>query len=106
MAHVCYRDCDFIFNTIRTQQMPSTTNKARLTPALFLNAHRQTLESITDLFTAIEEIPISEAADTKEMKRLFDELSDVRVTIYKNYRSHKNKHLQQKEFFGIFLNRP
>ncbi len=49
--------------------MPTMTNRPRLTSAQFLGAHRRALETISDLYAAIEEMPILAAADPTTMKR-------------------------------------
>ncbi len=63
--------------------MPTMTNRPRLTSAQFLGAHRRALETISDLYAAIEEMPILAAADPSTMKRFFDELADVQATAAK-----------------------
>jgi hypothetical protein len=60
--------------------MPTMTNRPRLTSAQFLGAHRRALETVSDLYAAIEEMPIHAAADPNTMKRFFDELADVQAT--------------------------
>ena len=64
--------------------MPTMTNRPRLTAAQFLSAQRQALATISDLYAAVEEMPIHAAgADADSMKRLFDELVDVQATVAK-----------------------
>ncbi len=57
--------------------MPTMTNRPRLTSAQFLGAHRRALETISDLYAAVEEMPILAASDPSTMKQFFDELADV-----------------------------
>ncbi|MCY2977234.1 MAG: hypothetical protein NTU79_01035 [Planctomycetota bacterium] len=59
------------------------TNRPRLTSAQFLSAHRRALETISDLFAAVEEMPVLAAADPTTMKHFFDELADVQATAAK-----------------------
>lgn len=63
--------------------MPTMTNRPRLTSAQFLGAHRRALETISDLYAAIEEMPILAAAEPSTMKHFFDELADVQATAVK-----------------------
>lgn len=63
--------------------MPTMTNRPRLTSAQFLGAHRRTLESISDLYAAVEEMPVRAATDPMVMKRFFDELADVQSAVAK-----------------------
>ncbi len=63
--------------------MPNMTNRPRLTSAQFLSAHRRAHQSVSDLYAAIEEMPILAAADPTTMKRFFDELADVQATAAK-----------------------
>ena len=59
------------------------TNRPRLTSAQFLGAHQRALETISDLYAAIEEMPILAAADPATLKHFFDELADVQATAVK-----------------------
>jgi hypothetical protein len=71
--------------------MPTMTNRPRLTSARFLGAHRRALETISDLYAAVEEMPILAAADPSTMKLFFDELADVQATAAKlaqHFRTH------------------
>ena len=71
--------------------MPTMTSRPRMTSAQFLSAHRRTLEAVSDLYAAIEEMPILAAADPTTMKRFFDELADVQATAAKlaqHFRTH------------------
>ena len=63
--------------------MPTMTNRPRLTSAQFLSAHRRALETVSDLYAAIEEMPVLAAADQTTMKHFFDELADVQATAAK-----------------------
>ena len=63
--------------------MQTMTNRPRLTSAQFLGAHRRTLETISALYAAVEEMPVLAAADPNTMKRYFDELADVQATAAK-----------------------
>lgn len=63
--------------------MATISNGSRLTSARFLNDHYQTLESLRDLYAAIEAIPILAASDPATMKHVFDNLADVRATVAK-----------------------
>ncbi len=63
--------------------MPTMTNRPLLTSAQFLGAHRRALETISDLYAAVEEMPVLAAADPNTMKRFFDELADVQATAAK-----------------------
>ena len=63
--------------------MATSTNRPRLTSAQFLSAHRRALETISDLFAAVEEMPVLAAADPKTMKLLFDELANMQATTAK-----------------------
>ena len=63
--------------------MATMTNRPRLTSAQFLSAHRRALETISDLFAAVEEMPVLAAADPTTMKHFFDELDDVQATAAK-----------------------
>jgi hypothetical protein len=63
--------------------MPTMTNRPRLTSAQFLSAHRRALETVSDLYAAIEEMPILAAADPTTLKHFFDELADVQNTTAK-----------------------
>ena len=63
--------------------MPTMTNRPRLTSAQFLGAHRRALEAVSDLYAAIEEMPILAAADPATLKHFFDELADVQATTAK-----------------------
>ena len=63
--------------------MPTMTNRPPLTSAQFLSAHRRALETISDLFAAVEEMPVLAAADATTMKHFFDELDDVQATAAK-----------------------
>lgn len=63
--------------------MPTMTNRPRLTSAQFLSAHRRALETVSDLYTAIEEMPVLAASDPTTMKHFFDELADVQATAAK-----------------------
>ncbi len=63
--------------------MPAMTYRPRLTSAQFLSAHRRALQSVSDLYAAIEEMPILAAADPATLKHFFDELADVQVTAAK-----------------------
>jgi|JI9StandDraft_1071089.scaffolds.fasta_scaffold00439_3 hypothetical protein len=63
--------------------MPTMTNRPRLTSAQFLGAHRRALETISDLYAAVEEMPILAASDPSTMKQFFDELADVQATAAK-----------------------
>lgn len=60
--------------------MPTMTNRPRLTSAQFLGAHRRALETVSDLYAAIEDMPVLAAADPTTMKHFFDELADVQAT--------------------------
>ncbi len=60
--------------------MATMTNRPRLTSAQFLSAHRRALETISDLFAAVEGMPVLAAADPTTMKHFFDELADVQAT--------------------------
>ncbi len=57
--------------------MPATTTQPRITTAQFLSAHRKALTAISDLYIAVEEMPILEAADNAMMKRLLAELAEI-----------------------------
>ena len=63
--------------------MPTMTNRPRLTSAQFLGAHRRALETISDLYAAIEEMPILAASNPTTMKLFADELADVQATAAK-----------------------
>ena len=63
--------------------MPTITNRPRLTSAQFLSAHRRALQSVSDLYAAIEEMPILAAAAPTTLRHFFDELADVQVTAAK-----------------------
>ncbi len=63
--------------------MRTMTNRPRLTSAQFLSAHRRALETISDLYAAVEEMPILATSDPATMKRFFDELADVQATATK-----------------------
>lgn len=71
--------------------MPTMTNRPRLTSAQFLGAHRRALETVSDLYAAIEEMPVLAASDPTTMKHFFDELADVQATAAKlaqHFRTH------------------
>ena len=71
--------------------MPTMTNRPRLTSAQFLGAHRRALATVSDLYAAIEEMPVLAAADPTTMKHFFDELADVQATAAKlaqHFRTH------------------
>ena len=71
--------------------MPTMTNRPRLTSAQFLGAHRRALATVSDLYAAIEEMPVLAAADPTTMKHVFDELADVQATAAKlaqHFRTH------------------
>jgi hypothetical protein len=55
-------------------------NRPRLTSAQFLGTHRRALETVSDLYAAIEELPVLAAADPATMNRFFEELSEVQAT--------------------------
>ena len=63
--------------------MPTMTNRPRLTSAQFLCAHRRALEAVSNLYAAIDEMPILAAADPATLKLFFDELADVQATAAK-----------------------
>ena len=63
--------------------MPTPTKRPRLTSARFLSAHRRALETISDLYEAIEDLPVLAAADPKTMKLLFDDLANMQATTAK-----------------------
>jgi len=63
--------------------MPTMTNRPRLTSAEFLGAHRRALETVSDLYAAIDELPILAASDPATMKRFYDELAEVQATAAK-----------------------
>ncbi len=60
--------------------MPATTTQPRITTAQFLSAHRKALAAISDLYIAVEEMPILEAADNATMKHLLAELAEIECT--------------------------
>ena len=61
--------------------MPTMTNRPRLTSAQFLGEHRRSLEAVSDLYAAIEEMPILAAADPATLKHFFDELNIATIAI-------------------------
>ena len=63
--------------------MPNITNRPRLTSAQFLSAHRRALETLSDLYEAIEAMPVLAASNQTTMKHFFDELDDVQATAAK-----------------------
>ena len=63
--------------------MPNPTKRPRLTSARFLTAHRRALETLSDLYEAIEEMPVLAAADPTTMKQFFDDLANVQATAVK-----------------------
>lgn len=63
--------------------MPTITNHPRLTSAQFLSVHRRALETVSDLYAAIEEMPVLAASDPTTMKHFFDELADMQATAAK-----------------------
>ena len=63
--------------------MPTMTNRPRLTSAQFLGTHRRALETVSDLYAAIEALPVLAAADPATMNRFFAELSEGQATAAK-----------------------
>ena len=63
--------------------MPNPTKRPRLTSARFLTAHRRALETLSDLYEAIEEMPVLAAADPTTMKKFFDDLANLQTTAAK-----------------------
>ncbi len=63
--------------------MPNPTKRPRMTSARFLTAHRRALETLSDLYEAIEEMPVLAAADPTTMKQYFDDLASVQATAVK-----------------------
>ena len=84
--------------------MPTMTNRPRLTSAQFLGAHRRALETISDLYAAVEEMPILAASDQSTMKQFFDELADVQATAAKLAQHFPSAGMHRRKEFEFLLN--
>ncbi len=74
----------------------------RLTSAQFLGAHRRAGD-ISDLYAAVEEMPILAASDPSTMKQFFDELADVQAT-QRSSPTFPNASMHRRKEFEFLLN--